>query len=146
MLALDTGQVWWSHESSSYRGLTLDGDTLYLDSSDGEVVALRARTGAEIWRQKALLYRSLTGFAVMDEWIVTGDYQGYLHFLDKATGAIAGRVATGKGRLSNPPIVWGNVVVVDSDTGQVSAWKVTRLAKPKRMALAAPAPTPEPRS
>ncbi|HTL93780.1 MAG TPA: PQQ-binding-like beta-propeller repeat protein, partial [Steroidobacteraceae bacterium] len=30
MLALDTGQVWWSHEESSYRGVTLDEDTLYV--------------------------------------------------------------------------------------------------------------------
>jgi len=32
-------QVWWSHDASSYRGLTLEGDVLYLVSADGEVVA-----------------------------------------------------------------------------------------------------------
>ncbi|MGH8322698.1 MAG: outer membrane protein assembly factor BamB, partial [Steroidobacteraceae bacterium] len=54
MLALDTGQVWWSHDASSYRGIALDDDALYIATAAGEVVALRRRTGAEIWRQKAL--------------------------------------------------------------------------------------------
>src|ERR1700733_2190985 len=29
MLALDSGQQWWSHDMSSYRGLAVDGDNLY---------------------------------------------------------------------------------------------------------------------
>ena len=41
MLALDTGQIWWSRELSSYRGLALDGAQLYVATSDGSVVALR---------------------------------------------------------------------------------------------------------
>jgi len=98
MLALDTGQVWWSHEASSYRGLTLDGDALYLSTADGEVVALKARTGAEVWRQNALLHRGLSAVAAMDDSLVTADFQGYLHWLDKASGALAARVATGKAR------------------------------------------------
>ena len=46
--------------ASSYRGLALDDDALYMATADGEVVALKARTGAEIWRQKALLHRGLS--------------------------------------------------------------------------------------
>src|SRR3984885_3959365 len=49
MLALDTGQIWWSHEASSYRGLVFDDDMLYMADANGEVVALKARTGAEVW-------------------------------------------------------------------------------------------------
>ena len=41
MLALDTGQIWWSRELSSYRGLALDGAQLYVATSDGSVAALR---------------------------------------------------------------------------------------------------------
>ena len=45
MLALDTGQVWWSHELSSYRGMGLDDEALYVSTAEGEVVALRAQDG-----------------------------------------------------------------------------------------------------
>jgi outer membrane protein assembly factor BamB len=126
MLALDTGQIWWSHEASSYRGLVFDDDTLYLSDANGEVVALKARTGAEIWRQKVLLYRRLSALGIMDFGLVTADYQGYVHFLDKATGALAARVSTGgKVRISTPPVVAGNEVVVVNDRGQLTAFRVT---------------------
>ena len=79
MLALDTGQTWWSHDASSFRPLGLDETSIYISTSDGEVVALRRRTGTELWRQKALLHRRLSAAVEADTAIVTGDYQGYVH-------------------------------------------------------------------
>jgi outer membrane protein assembly factor BamB len=125
MLALDTGQVWWQHEASSYRGLTLGGDTLYIATADGEVVALNAKNGAELWRQKALLHRGLSTPAELDDSIVVGDFQGYLHWLDRSTGALAARASTGKTRISTAPVAAGNTVVVINDRGQISAFRVT---------------------
>jgi outer membrane protein assembly factor BamB len=149
MLAIDTGQVWWSHEASSYRGLTLDDTALYLSTADGEVVALKARTGTEIWRQNALLHRGLSAVALMDDSIVTADFQGYVHWLDKASGALAARVQNGKVRVSTPPVVVGNTVVVINDRGQIAAYRVTPQAAPaqgRKSASAVPAATPaEPR-
>ncbi len=130
MLALDTGQVWWSHDASSYRSLTLDDDTLYMATADGEVAALRNRTGAELWRQKALLHRGLSAVVAMDadNALVTADFQGYVHWLDKATGALEARVSAGKVRVSTAPVVAGNLVLVINDRGQISAYRVTPLA------------------
>ncbi|HWZ64118.1 MAG TPA: outer membrane protein assembly factor BamB [Steroidobacteraceae bacterium] len=130
MLALDNGQIWWSHDASSYRSLTLDDDALYMTSADGEIVALRTRTGAELWRQKALLHRGLTAPAAMDDdkALVTADFQGYVHWLDKATGALAARASSGKARVSAAPLVVGDMVLVINDRGQISAFRVTPLA------------------
>jgi outer membrane protein assembly factor BamB len=138
MLALDTGQVWWSHEDSSYRGVTLDEDTLYLADADGVVAALKARTGAEVWRQNVLLHRGLSPIAVMDETIVVGDFQGYVHWLDKASGALAARVGSGSARISTQPLVVGDIVVVANDRGQINAYRV------KPLAVAATARKPAP--
>jgi len=147
MLALETGQMWWSREASSYRGLTLDGDALYLATADGELVALKARTGAEIWRQKALLHRGLSAPAIMDQAVVAGDFQGYVHWLDKASGALAARVATGKVRISTAPVVVGNMVLVINDRGQISAFRVAPLAAAapagRKTVPETPAPTRE---
>ena len=139
MLAIDTGQVWWSHEASSYRGLTVDEDTLYVADSDGVVSALKTRTGAEVWQQKALLHRGLSPIAVMDDTIVTGDFQGYLHWLDKASGALAARVSTGGGRISTQPLVIGDMVVVVNDRGQINAYRVKRQGAADGKRKAAPA-------
>jgi outer membrane protein assembly factor BamB len=130
MLAIDTGQVWWSHDASSYRSLTLDDDTVYLSTADGEIEALRTRTGAELWRQKALLHRGLTAPAALDaaNALVVADFQGYVHFLDKASGALAARTSDGKVRVSTTPVVAGNMVLVVNDRGRISAFRVTPLA------------------
>jgi len=130
MLALDNGQIWWSHEASSYHSLTLDDDALYMSSADGEILAMRTRTGTELWRQKALAHRGLSALAVMSEpaALVTGDFQGYVHWLDKATGTLAARVSSGKARVSATPVVAGNMVLVINDRGQISAFRVSPLA------------------
>jgi outer membrane protein assembly factor BamB len=144
MLALDTGQVWWSHEASSYRGMALGDNVLYVASSEGEIGAFNARTGAEIWRQSALLHRGLTAPAVMGDAIVTADYQGYVHWLDKASGALIGRVRSGKVRVSTTPLVVGDIVVVISDRGEITAYRVTPLkgAPARKTAAQTPAAPP----
>jgi outer membrane protein assembly factor BamB len=149
MLALDTGQGWWAHELSSFRGMSMDDEAVYVSTADGEVVALRARTGAEIWRQSVLLHRGLSEPANIGDALVVGDFQGYLHWLDKSSGALAARVSTGKVRISNVPVVSGNIVVAVNDRGQINAYRVTPLhgapastkATPETAAPAATAPT-----
>ncbi len=143
-LALDNGQVWWSHDASSYRGIALDDDAIYVAMADGEVVALRERTGAEIWRQKALLHRGLSAVALTDNAVVVGDFQGYVHWLDKATGELAARTRASKVRVSNAPVVLGNTVLVVDDAGKISAYRATpmsgaKIGQGKPAAEAAPA-------
>jgi outer membrane protein assembly factor BamB len=137
MLALDTGQTWWSHDASSFRMLGLDDESIFISSADGDIVALRRKTGAELWRQKALAHRRLSAAVETEDAIVVGDYQGYVHWLDKATGAIAARAATGKVRISNAPVVAGDLMLVVNDLGKITAFRVKPVGGKK--AAAAPA-------
>jgi outer membrane protein assembly factor BamB len=125
MLALDSGQTWWAHKASSYRGLAMDKDAVYVSSAEGEVVALNRANGAVIWRQPALAYRGLTAVGVGDDAVVVADFQGYLHFLDKHTGAFIARKRTGRLRVSNAPIVEGDEVVVINDGGRIRAYRMS---------------------
>jgi outer membrane protein assembly factor BamB len=125
MLALDSGQTWWAHKASSYRGLMLGKDAVYMSTADGHVVALNRSNGAVIWDQPALRYRGLTAVAVSDDAVITADFQGYVHFLDKRTGAFIARVRAGKVRISNPPVAEGNEVVVINDKGRISAYRMS---------------------
>jgi outer membrane protein assembly factor BamB len=124
MLALDSGQTWWSHKDSSYRGLAADQSAVYMSTADGHVEALNRSNGAVIWSQPALRYRGLTTVAVSDDAVITADFQGYVHFLDKHTGAFIARVRDGKLRISNPPIAEGDEVVVINDGGRISAYRM----------------------
>ena len=101
MLALDSGQTWWSHEASSYRALAMGRDAVYMSTAEGQVVALNRTNGSAIWTQPALAYRGLTAVAVSDDAVIAADFQGYVHFLDKSTGALIARVRSGRLRISN---------------------------------------------
>ncbi|MGH8258331.1 MAG: outer membrane protein assembly factor BamB [Steroidobacteraceae bacterium] len=126
MLALDTGQIWWSHDISSYRGLAVDGDDVYISTADGEIVALRRRTGAELWRQKALMYRELSAPAISGDAVVVADYKGYVHWLSRESGAIIGRARSGgHRRVSNSPVAAGGLLLVINDKGRITAFRAT---------------------
>src|ERR1700723_2575270 len=130
MLALDSGQLWWSHDMSSYRGLSVDEDNLYVTESDGTVVAMRQRDGAEVWRNDKLKRRGLSTPVVTSSAIAVADFQGYLHWLDKNTGELVARERVAKKqRVSNPPAGSGDTVVVLTDAGTLAAYRATPKAQ-----------------
>jgi outer membrane protein assembly factor BamB len=141
MLALDSGQIWWSHELSSYRGLALDENNIYVSTSIGEVVALTRRNGTEVWRQKALAHRGLSGPTVAGDAIVVADFKGYVHWLNKSTGALMGRVRAGKSRYTNPPVYADGTLLLLNDRGVIDAYRASPLAS-HATAAALPAPGP----
>ena len=128
MMALDSGQIWWSHDTSSYRGVALDQDTVYVSTAAGEVVALKRRTGIEVWRQKGIAHRGLSGPAVAGDAIVVADFQGYVHWLDRSTGAIIGRTRAGKVRYTNPPVYADGLLLLLNDRGVIDAFRATPVA------------------
>ena len=86
MLALDSGQIWWTRDVSSYRGVDVDDDQMYVSTSQGELVALKRRTGVECGATPLLKLRSLSAPAVVGDYVVVADLEGYVHWFDRATG------------------------------------------------------------
>ena len=123
MLARSSGQIWWARDISSYRGLAVDAGALYLSTAESAVVSLSRRDGTELWRQDAMRLRGLTGPALDGDAIVVGDFEGYLHWLDRQTGALLARVRAGGDRISNAPIAANGMIYVQGDGGTVSAYR-----------------------
>jgi outer membrane protein assembly factor BamB len=142
MLALDSGQQWWSHDMSSYRGLAVDADNLYVTQSDGTVVAMRQRDGAELWRNEKLKRRGLSAPIVTGTAVALADFQGYIHWLDKTTGELVARERIAKQRVSNPPAGSGETIVVLTDGGTLAAYRATPRVSSQPAAAVAPAEAP----
>jgi outer membrane protein assembly factor BamB len=145
MIALDSGQIWWSHDMSSYRGLAADDENIYVTQSDGTVVAMRQRDGSEVWRNEKVKRRAVSAPVVTSSAVVIADYQGYVHFLDKNTGELVARVKVAKQRVSSAPAAYENTVVVLTDRGSLAAFRATPKAPaPPAPAAAETAPEPAP--
>jgi outer membrane protein assembly factor BamB len=125
MLALDSGQIWWAHDMSSYRGLAVDGDNLFVSQADGVVVGLRGRDGSEVWHNDQLKRRGLSAPVITSTAVAVADYQGYLHWLDRDTGKLVARVRVSKDRVSNSPVAVDDTVVVLTDGGALAAYRAT---------------------
>jgi len=121
MLALDSGQIWWTRDLSSYRGVDVDDEQMYISTSEGDLVALKRRSGVEVWRNDSLKRRSLSAPAVAGDYVAVADLEGYVHWFDRATGTIAGRVKTGGDRVTNAPLSVNDNVYVITDKGDIVA-------------------------
>jgi len=145
MLALDSGQIWWTRDLSSYRGVDVDDDQLYVSTSGGEVVALKRRTGVEVWRNDLLKRRSLSAPAVAGDFVAVADLDGYVHWFDRTTGTLAGRIKTSGDRVTNAPLAVNGIVYVISDKGDLVALHglpiAARAAKAEKAKKAAPEAT-----
>jgi len=143
MLALDSGQIWWTHDVSSYRGVDIDDDQMYVATSLGEVVALKRGSGAEVWRDATLKNRGLSAPAVVGDYVVVADLEGYVHFFDRVTGVIVGRAKTSGDRVTNAPLAVDGILYVISDKGDLTALHGlpigARAAKAQRTPAAKPA-------
>ena len=133
MLALDSGQIWWARDASSYRGFTMDDDNLYLTNADSVVIAMKRSDGAVLWENDTMKRRGLTAPALDGDALVVGDFEGYVHWLDKTTGEVVARQKTDGERITNPAVTTDTGVFVQTDSGKLVAFR----SQPK------PAPSPD---
>lgn len=123
MIALDSGQIWWTRDLSSYRDIGIDDDQLYVATSEGDVVALRRRDGSTVWQQTGLKRRGLGAPTVHGDAVVVGDFDGYLHWMDRGTGRFVARERPGNTRFATTPLVSGDRLFIVDDGGEVVAYR-----------------------
>src|SRR5690554_5783700 len=91
LVDIRTGHEIWSRKASSlYAPMVGDGD-IYLASANGDVVALRGSDRKELWTQSGLAWRQITQPMVYGDYLVVGDYEGYLHILSRNDGKFVGQ-------------------------------------------------------
>lgn len=123
MIALDSGQIWWTRDLSSYRDIGLDDSQLYVATSDGDVVALRRRDGSTVWQQTGLKRRGLGVPVVHGDAVVVGDFDGYLHWMERGSGRFVARARPGNTRFATSPIVIGDRLFIVDDGGELVAYR-----------------------
>lgn len=121
---LDGDILWRKDDISSSTGLSSDDDYLYLTDSESHVMQLDHRTGSPLWKQKDLQHRSLTAPATYQSYVVTGDFEGYVHWLSTTDGRQLANVRITKGAIDAKPIVVDNTIIVYAKDGTLAALKV----------------------
>ena len=125
--ALDrrSGKSIWTEPISSFYGMAFDGFSLFVTHDTGSVYALNKDDGEIKWRQPALKFRKIRTGTLIKDYIVFGDYEGYLHFLSIANGAILARVKLNDSQLLNNIMeIDDSLLFIMSATGDIICLKV----------------------
>ncbi len=119
VVAIDmvTGRLNWARDMSSHAGVCVDESRVYVVDADDSIWALDRTSGATLWRQDKLLYRSLTAPGSMGDYIVVGDFKGYLHWLSKTDGKLVGRNKAAGDAIGSPPVIMGQRAYVLAENG-----------------------------
>ena len=120
-IELQTGRLLWKRKYSSYRQLAVTSDTIYLTNVKGHVYAVDRVNGLEKWSQLSLTNRTVTGPALTDKYLVVGDYEGYLHWIDRQSGEIVSRYNIDGSGVYATPTVKNNILYVQSRDGDLEA-------------------------
>ncbi len=121
----DSGDVVWRRELSSYAGLGADYEYLYVSDAEDKVWAIDPRNSSSMWKQEKLHGRRLSAPAVLGEYIVVGDFEGYLHWLSPEDGHMLARTRVGDAPITTPPVINGSVAYVLGDGGELAAFTVS---------------------
>jgi len=107
----------WVRDFSSTMPLSTDSRNIYAIDEKDRVHALDKSTGASIWKQDKLAGRGVTSAVAVAEFVAVGDYQGFVHFLNRSDGAFAARIATDGSAILRQPVSAGEAVIVQTRNG-----------------------------
>ncbi|MEO8400607.1 MAG: outer membrane protein assembly factor BamB [Gammaproteobacteria bacterium] len=123
-LDLASGREYWSHDISSYSGIAADGGKVYVSDAQSHVYAFGAGSGNTEWTQTKLQARTITGPALIGNYVVVGDAEGYLHWMSRQDGHFVARTFVNKSGILAAPIVNNNILYVYTKDGHLAAYTV----------------------
>lgn len=126
LVAVDgpSGRPLWSRPFSTFTSVDVAGNALYGVNEDSQVWAFDKNGGADMWKNDKLKYRWLSAPAVQGNYVVVGDVEGYVHWLQTSDGALAARERLSKKPIRARPLVVGDTVYVEDVKGRIGAYRL----------------------
>jgi len=119
----DSGRPAWGRELSSYSGVAVNANAVVVSDAEGSVWAFDRRGGANLWKQDGLRYRWLGAPAIVGDYAVMGDLDGYVHWLSLEDGRFVARERLGKKPIAGAPVVSGDTIYVMDVDGRIAAYR-----------------------
>ena len=141
---LGSGRILWTRDIASYNGMMVDAYRIYLVDSQSMVWALDRFNGATLWKQDALLRRSLTTPRLQNQYVIVADFDGFVHWLRRDNGKLVARLRVNAYDYSDPdldetqdlqfpktnnilapPLVHGNSLIAMDRYGHTEAFDIS---------------------
>ena len=119
------GNPLWTRDLSSDKGMALFGKFLYLTDAEGTVYALDKNTGATVWKNEQFARRAVSAPYPFEEYLLAGDFEGYLHLFSTRDGSIVARRTTDGSAILGAPRLLGDGALVQTSDGQLISISVS---------------------
>jgi outer membrane protein assembly factor BamB len=121
-VSIHDGEILWQRRNlSSFAGMNADWRYLYVTDVNSDVWAVDQRSSSALWKQDQLHKRRLTAPVIHKEFVVVGDFEGYLHWLSQDDGHLVGRIQIGSDPIEAAPVVVDDVLYVYGKGGALAA-------------------------
>lgn len=121
-LDLRSGQIIWKRDIGSVKDFVVDGGRIYIVDQNDRIIALNQDDGVAVWRQSDLLHRSLTSPVMYNGYIVVGDSEGYLHWLNTDDGRFVVQQKVASSGFQTEPVVASDKLLIQAKNGDVYAF------------------------
>ncbi|PVZ85432.1 outer membrane protein assembly factor BamB [Serratia sp. S1B] len=121
-LDLRSGQILWKRDMGSVNDFIVDAGRIYVVDQDDGVVALSTQGGTNLWRQSGLLHRNLTPPALINGYLVVGDAEGYLHWINTTDGRFVSQLEVDSSGFLSAPVIADGRLLIQARGGKVYAF------------------------
>lgn len=118
----ETGRLLWTQDISTHTAISGDDKYVYVTDEKSDIYAFDRFTGTRVWKHEKLHARAATGPAIIDDYLVVGDFEGYLHWMDKSSGRFVARKRLSKARIIATPIAIGKILYAYCSDGDLAAY------------------------
>jgi len=88
---VSNGRTSWVRDLASYQDIEISDSHIYITDNLSKVWALDRSSGATLWRQDKLSGRTLTAPVVQSDYLVIGDFKGFVHWISREDGHLVAR-------------------------------------------------------
>ena len=113
----------WSINVGGTQALGADQDYVFSADGSDRLTARRRANGESVWLSDKFQNRKLSGMLAIGKVVVFGDFEGYVHFLDRNNGTPLLRLPTSGSPIVGVPVRAGNTLAVTSEDGSVYAFR-----------------------
>jgi outer membrane protein assembly factor BamB len=120
-----SGEISWRRtEMSSYKKMLADWVSIFVVDVNNHIWSADQNDGGINWLQDRLENRQLTPLTQVGDYLLTADYEGYVHILNVTDGALVGRLKVSDVAITAAPIVDDGLIYVQDIDGEITALRV----------------------
>jgi len=119
----ETGRLLWARNTGGVNAIGGDEELIFGADATDRIVAWKTDNGETAWSSERMLFRGLSAPASVGPTVAFGDFEGYVHFLDRKDGQPLLRLATDGSPVVGRPVLAGTTLLAVTRNGGLYAFR-----------------------